>query len=752
MAKWWQNLSTLPQVYSGMQQARNPESYQIPLSSLSPEEAETWRLLQRSAWGVRDTQGPGWLNVAESYTANVRFIERKDDALRELDQQIKLMGILSHATVDLGTTANDEVRQVLTNNGLDFLLRGMPFEMPGQPSQFGAWGLLQPPKDDSWMFKQDPIYGGGWRRSEQDYIEALTLLGRQGEIQIVDSAGGARYTDPVHQWLYDRGLIGSQQFSNEQLAAAYAQDRAAKGPRYGSIGPARDPRQFGIDPMLFGATQAEANQGFEDIRERAGVIQNVLRVQRDELRNMDQLDWQGKMLDWRPMLMWGMLLDPFDWYARGVEAAGLGNKGLRAAVEHFGIVELSNADAVRNIERGVQGLPPLRSPGGADGTISMHGGLGWGLFTSPESLYPEMRARAADILEMIASGSDLDRSEAIGARTRIAEAMIKSGLVDPALAAGGDDVLWGADKASVAQLLAQGSPQYDAAVRLSKVADVDNLSELSGQVYHGLQVPKAQQLELPRGFGALAVAPGVDTKTLTALQSDIAYRYLANLYREPSQKEIIDALAGQKGVVPWQKEMYSYLGEANQALSQEDPVYKLMIPLDMETLRQGETQGRSADIYRMILGMSEMEGSTGINVDVFNIGYDPASKNLIVPLQLQTPDVLDSGQWMLGNMHSNPQAVVRGRMTADLAMYKFRLYGAEAEAGAAGIERARFPSFDEYIQTALESRGNVPFSPEEMAAIEADYNAAEEACSDQVLAEMGPGGNAGSRGGVHHFM
>ena len=127
---------TLPQVYSGMQQARNPQSYEIPLSSLSDEEAESWRLVQRSAWGVRDTTGPGWLNVGESYTANVRFIERKDDALAELDQQIKLMGILSHATVDLGTTANDEVRQVLTNNGLDFLLRGMPFEMaqmPGQP-------------------------------------------------------------------------------------------------------------------------------------------------------------------------------------------------------------------------------------------------------------------------------------------------------------------------------------------------------------------------------------------------------------------------------------------------------------------------------------------------------------------------------------------------------------------------------------------------------------------------------------------
>ena len=211
-----------------MQAARNPESYQIPISSLTPQEAEDWRLLQRAAWGVRDTQGSGWLNVGESYTANVRFIEKKDDALAQLDQDIKLMGVLSHATVDLGRTADDEVRKVLTDNGLDFMLRGMPFELPGQPSQFGTWGVMQPPKDDTWMYNEDPVYGVGWRRSEEDYIEALTLLGRSGEIQMMDSAGGARYTDPVHQWLYERGLIGSQQYSNEQLAAAYAQDRAAK--------------------------------------------------------------------------------------------------------------------------------------------------------------------------------------------------------------------------------------------------------------------------------------------------------------------------------------------------------------------------------------------------------------------------------------------------------------------------------------------------------------------------------------------
>ena len=35
---------------------------------------------------------------------------------------------------------------------------------------------MRPPKDDTWMYNQDPAYGLGWRRSEEDYVEALTLL------------------------------------------------------------------------------------------------------------------------------------------------------------------------------------------------------------------------------------------------------------------------------------------------------------------------------------------------------------------------------------------------------------------------------------------------------------------------------------------------------------------------------------------------------------------------------------------------
>ena len=209
--------------------------------------------------------------------------------------------------------------------------------------------------------------------------------------------------------------------------------------------------------MLFGMTQNDVNQSFEDIRERAGAIQTVLRVQRNELRDMDVLDWQGKMLDWRPMLMWGMLLDPFDWYARGMEGMGLSSKALRAGFEHFGIVELSGADAVRNISRGVQGLPPVRSPGDASGIVTMHGGLGWNLFTNPEALYPEMRQSADDILEMIASGADLDNSEAIGARARIAQTMIN---VRPRGSGAGRrrrcGAVGGGDEKSVAQLVAEG--------------------------------------------------------------------------------------------------------------------------------------------------------------------------------------------------------------------------------------------------------------------------------------------------------
>lgn len=87
---------------------------------------------------------------------------------------------------------------------------------------------------------------------------------------------------------------------------------AGPGLQYGAIGPAQDPHQFGINPQLFGMTQGDVNQSFEDIRTRAAAVQSVLRVQRNELRDMDVLDWQGKMLDWRPMLLWGMLLDPFD--------------------------------------------------------------------------------------------------------------------------------------------------------------------------------------------------------------------------------------------------------------------------------------------------------------------------------------------------------------------------------------------------------------------------------------------------------
>ena len=290
-----------------MQQARNPQAYGIPLSGLSDEEAESWRLVQRSAWGVRDTTGPGWQNVGEGYTSNVRFVERKDDALAELDKQIKLMGILSHATVDLGTSANDEVRKVLTDNCLDFLLRGMPFEMAqmpgqlGQSGKFGTWGMPEPPKTDYWMFNQDPIFGTGWR-AQPDFYQTLTLLGRQRE-----------------------------------------------------IGPARDPHQLGINPAAFGMTQGDVIQGYEDIRERAGAIEGILQAQRDQLADMSTLDWQGKMLDWRPMLLWGMLLDPFDWYARGMEAAGYGNKAFRAATERFNIAGLSNADAVENIRVGRRG-------------------------------------------------------------------------------------------------------------------------------------------------------------------------------------------------------------------------------------------------------------------------------------------------------------------------------------------------------------------------------------------------------------
>ena len=224
----------------------------------------------------------------------------------------------------------------------------------------------------------------------------------------------------------------------------------------------------------------------------------------------------------------------------------------------------------------------------------------------------------------------------------------------------------------------------------------------------------------------LAAMQGVDAKTLSTLQDDIAFRYLANLYREPTQKEIIGALASQKGVVPWQREMYGYLGEAGQALSKEDSAYKLMIPLDMETMPEGEMQKRSADIFRMVLGMTEMTGSTGITADVFNLAYDPASKNLILPLQLQTADVLDDGAWMLGNMHRNPQAVVRGRMTTDLAMYKFKLYGSEAEAGAAlaagAADLGQFPTFDEFLRLRLEGRRFNDISAEEMAQIEREYD------------------------------
>ena len=72
-------------------------------------------------------------------------------------------------------------------------------------------------------------------------------------------------------------------------------------------------------------------------------------------------------------------------------------------------------------------------------------------------------------------------------------------------------------------------------------------------------------------------------------------------------------------------------------------------------------------------------------------------------------------------MHRNPQAVVRGRMTTDLAMYKFRLYGSEAEAGGAGGRRGesgQFPTFDEFLQAALEGRRFNDISAEEMAQIE----------------------------------
>ena len=41
--------------------------------------------------------------------------------------------------------------------------------------------MPQPPKTDYWMFKQDPIFGTGWR-AQPDFYQTLTLLGRQREI------------------------------------------------------------------------------------------------------------------------------------------------------------------------------------------------------------------------------------------------------------------------------------------------------------------------------------------------------------------------------------------------------------------------------------------------------------------------------------------------------------------------------------------------------------------------------------------
>lgn len=73
-------------------------------------------------------------------------------------------------------------------------------------------------------------------------------------------------------------------------------------------------------------------------------------------------------------------------------------------------------------------------------------------------------------------------------------------------------------------------PDIAAATGLRSVENIEDLSDLSGRVYKGLQVPKAQQLQLPQGFGALASMQGVDAKTLSTLQDDIAFRYLANLY------------------------------------------------------------------------------------------------------------------------------------------------------------------------------------------------------------------------------
>ena len=119
--------------------------------------------------------------------------------------------------------------------------------------------------------------------------------------------------------------------------------------------------------------------------------------------------------------------------------------------------------------------------------MNMHGGFG---FVNPSAGagIPEAGWTADDIIDMVSGASDLDKGEAIRARTRITEAFINAGLV-------------GSESASTLD---------DPMARLVGVASVGDLGDLSRQVYQGLQVPAAQQLQLPHGFGDLSRLTGAE--------------------------------------------------------------------------------------------------------------------------------------------------------------------------------------------------------------------------------------------------
>ena len=128
--------------------------------------------------------------------------------------------------------------------------------------------------------------------------------------------------------------------------------------------------------------------------------------------------------------------------------------------------------------------------------------------------------------------------------------------------------------------------------------------------------------------------------------------------------------------------------------------------------------------------MSEMTPDTGLHVDVYNVGYDPNTKSMLVPVQLET--LTDDSAWLMGNMHKNPQAVTRARMTTDIAWLKHELWGTEIEGGGAMVAggpiksfEQQFGTFDQYRDTVLQSYGKSKkaFTPDELSELRAEYDA-----------------------------